>query len=202
MVFQGKRKITPGHYQSVTLARPIVVREGDLDRASHLLDLFSEGYGTENGNRAFGIALNRCGRSVSEVNAPQAVPDAEAIARPWRWLAAVARTASAGGDRLLVARIAFAAGYWDTRVTPTLGLADFFEGLVGGLSDDARGVLFSAAVRTLSELPNDTVVMTTGTAGSVRLPEVLLLSARALLTVEQLADPDSARLARGVLATS
>jgi hypothetical protein len=130
------------------------------------MNQFSRAVGSDSALRAFGVAFNRAGGYTSDANSLDAVRKLgpEATKRPWLWLAAVAREALAQGDQLLVARIALAAWFWDTQITPLFGIADFLDGIVDSLSIEARAQLFSVGRQALSGIPADTVVMETSVA--------------------------------------
>ena len=196
----GKRKnqdLAP--VPKVGLAAPVVVQEGDLERARSLMAQFNQGVGTDAGLRGFGVAFNRAGGFISDLDAIHAVRDnPDALSRPWFWAAAVAREALSHGDALLVAQIALMTQFWDSQIGPHLGMADYFDGIVVMASDGAKAQVFAVAMQALPTLPGDTVVME-NTTGVRRAADVLTLSAGELLKVEGLVNANTAATARQVL---
>jgi hypothetical protein len=176
----------------VGLAAPIVVQDGDLDRVRSLMIQFNQGVGTDAGIRSFGVAFNRAGGFLSDMNALDAVrTNPDATKRPWLWIAAVAREASVQGDTMLVAQIALMAQFWNSQIAPNLGSADWFDGIVDSISEGARAQIFSVALQAVPALPADVVVMENQTG---------LLKAGDVLAVESLVDAGLADRARQILA--
>lgn len=171
----GKKVPQPAAGPAIGLAAPVIVKDGDLGRVRDLMDQFSRAVGSDSALRAFGVSLNRAGGYMSDANSLDAVQKIgpAATKRPWLWLAAVAREALAQGDQLLVGKIALAAWFWDTQITPHLGIADFLDGIVDSLSGESRAQLFSAGRQALSGLPADAVVMETSIA-TMRADDVLV----------------------------
>jgi hypothetical protein len=183
----------------VGLAAPVVVEDGDLDRVRSLMVQFNQGVGTDAGTRSFGVAFNRAGGFISDMNSLDAVRDnPDATKRPWLWLAAVAREASVEGDAMLVAQIALMTQFWNSQIAPKLGTADWFDGIVDTISDGARAQVFSVALQAVPALPTDAIVMENQT-GVLRAEDVLALSAGEVLSVESLVDAGVADHARQIL---
>jgi hypothetical protein len=191
---------TPTPTVKIGLAAPIVVEDGDLDRVRSLMLQFNQGVGTDAGIRSFGIAFNRAGGFLSDMNALDAVrTNPDATKRPWLWVAAVAREALVEGDTMLVARIALMTQFWNAQVAPKLGPADWFDGIVDRISDGARAQIFSVALQALPTLPAEQIVME-NQSGVLKAGGVLALSAGEVLAVETLVEAGVADRARQILA--
>ena len=196
----GKKSREPEVRSMVGLAAPVTVQDGDLERVSELMQLFNQGVSSDSGMRSFGVALNRAGGFISDMNSLHAVRELgpDATKRPWLWLAAVQREALAQGNVLLVARIALMTQYWSTQIAPLLTQADWFDGIVDNPSPGACAQIHTVAQQAVPELAADTVVLENAT-GAINAGQVLVSSAAEILKVEALVDPSTAATARQIL---
>lgn len=196
----GKKNREPEVRTMVGFGAPVVVQDGDLERVSELMQLFNRGVGSDAGMRSFGVAFNRAGGFISDMNALDAVRDVgpDATKRPWFWLFAVEREAMAQGNVLLIAQIALMSQYWSTQIAPLLTTADWFDGIVDSPSESALAQIHTLALQAVPGLTSDTVVLKNAT-GAINAGQVLFSSAQEVLKVEGLVDPSMAAAARQLL---
>lgn len=189
----GKKKIDPPRRGP----EPIVADSAVLAQARHLLADFERSQttrGTDEQTRAAVLAIARAG---SLPGSPTWAPTDQAFMvaigrhyaehgdlgteRPWRWLAAVARSAADRGEYDLVARVALFATHWASVISPQLAASDEMElRLPKGVPDDSLGEILSTALRVLPGLaPTDVVVADpVEPRNSVNVGTVLVLCAR------------------------
>lgn len=181
------------------LASPIVVRDGDIALVDRLLQDFEAAVGTDGPLRSFGVAFNRAGGFVSDMDTLDAVRlVAEATKRPWYWIGAVSEAALAEGDCLLPAKVGVMAQFWNSQIAPLLGPADWFDGIVDSISPRAAAQIYAAALLGACHLEPDAVLMSNPT-GTVQAGPALLLLSTEVLKVEEHSPTDAVAYARQVL---
>ncbi|MFC4033879.1 hypothetical protein ACFO3J_20690 [Streptomyces polygonati] len=152
---------------------PIVIAASDLERAGELVATFLASAGNDPGLHFAGsrIAIASGAPTMEQVAMGKA--PATGLARPWRWLAAVAERAENTGDDLLVARVALMARFFVTALAPRMGLGNHLEMRLDPPSHEVLRGIYATAVRALPRLPAGTVIVDHPT-GTVTAGDVLL----------------------------
>jgi hypothetical protein len=196
----GKKKREPSEAAQRVLA-PVVVDDGDLQRADQVLERFERAVGNDAAMRAAALAIAQAGGVPSQEEALMLQIDTgqTGMDRPWRWLAAVDREAERRGDYGLVVRVSLFVMFWMTQIDPHLQLADRLDMQLDRTPRSVLAEVYSISLRVLPTLdPNGVVV--DQQSGSMRVRQLLVGCAQQALGVEELLDADSVAAARQVFA--
>jgi hypothetical protein len=200
MALFDRKKTEPSPAVQRVLA-PVVVEDGDLQRADQLLEQFEQAVGDDAATRYAAQAIAQAGGvpSFEQALHIQMETGQTGMDRPWRWLAAVDREAERRGDCGLVARISLFVTFWIMQIDPHLQLGDRLDMQLEKPPRSVLAEVYTIGLRVLPRLDPNAVVVDHPT-GTMRVQQLLVGCAQQALGVEELLDSDSVAAARRVLA--